>query len=187
MKIHIVTGTHPVVPGTHQSAHIDRAAAQKTAMELLGVVAASLDEPITPPADTSVWEDFQRGVQTARIMEMGGDNTDVDDDDLSAQAGFRIEIVELDAPNPRIVVEMDGGLIETVSADADVDLIVVDYDVEGADEDRIVEIPSDVGMSKDAYVSTFGRQEGDSSAWIERVSALRNRFDADQADTESAD
>ena len=177
MKIHIVSGTHPIVPGMHQSAHIDQAAAEKEAMRLLAMVAASLDDPIAPPEDASIWRDFQRGVQTARIMELGGEDTDVDDDYLSSQAGFRVEIAVLDAPNPRMVIEMDGGLIEKVSGDVDVDVIVVDYDIEGAADEDVVDVVFG-DMTKAAYISTQGRENKDDSAWIDLVEKTRDEHDA---------
>lgn len=52
----------------------------------------------------------------------------------------------------RIVIIMDGGLIEQIiTAGVPVEVLIMDYDIEGADEDRIV----DLGIDKDgpAYVS----------------------------------
>ncbi len=42
---------------------------------------------------------------------------------------------------PRIVVALDGGLVSGASSDVPVDMVVIDYDIEGADRDDIAEIP----------------------------------------------
>jgi len=45
-----------------------------------------------------------------------------------------------EAMPPRVLVVMDGGLIHEVLSDAPVSVLVVDYDVEGADEDQVVDL-----------------------------------------------
>lgn len=43
----------------------------------------------------------------------------------------------------RIAVTLEGGLVQSVLAEEPVEVIVVDYDVEGASEDEIIEIFDD--------------------------------------------
>lgn len=42
---------------------------------------------------------------------------------------------------PKVVIVLDGGLVQDILSTIAVDVAVVDYDVEGVDEDRLTEIP----------------------------------------------
>ncbi|MFJ4291276.1 hypothetical protein ACIP1U_16055 [Cupriavidus sp. NPDC089707] len=42
---------------------------------------------------------------------------------------------------PTIVVHLDGGLVQYVESDAHVNVVIVDYDLEGAGEDEIKTLP----------------------------------------------
>jgi hypothetical protein len=45
-------------------------------------------------------------------------------------------------PKPLILVNMDGGLVQDVMADCDVDVLVIDYDVGGSTpDDNVVDLP----------------------------------------------
>ncbi len=43
-------------------------------------------------------------------------------------------------PSPRIVIEMEGGLIQDITANVKTEVLVLDGDTEGGDEDKIREI-----------------------------------------------
>ena len=38
---------------------------------------------------------------------------------------------------PRVVITMEGGLIQDISTDTEMEILVLDFDIEGGDEDRI--------------------------------------------------
>jgi hypothetical protein len=61
----------------------------------------------------------------------------------------------------RIIITLDGGIIQDIEADGEVDIIVRDLDVEGADKDDIC--PPMAPDYVDAYVSrwSFGTAEND--------------------------
>jgi len=79
--------------------------------------------------------------------------------------------VEVEALTPRIVVTVEGGLIQNVMADQQVDLLVIDYDVEGCDPDDLNEVPQ-VGLDsfEPARVLRYNNATRLDSA--ERVNAL---------------
>jgi hypothetical protein len=60
----------------------------------------------------------------------------------------------------RIVVCLDGGLVTSVVAAAPLDVLVVDYDVEGADEEDLDEIDQGDGTVADAAVSRWTEGDG---------------------------
>jgi hypothetical protein len=55
-----------------------------------------------------------------------------------------------------VVVEIKGGLVTNIVADAPVRVVVLDHDTEGADDDELVEIDG-----RKAYLSSFGMTEID--------------------------
>ena len=42
---------------------------------------------------------------------------------------------------PKVVITLDGGIVEDILSDVPSDVIVIDYDVEGIEEDRLTQIP----------------------------------------------
>lgn len=61
-------------------------------------------------------------------------------------------------PNkPRLVIVMEGGVIQSVVADKPVDVMVVDYDTDGADPARLRSVPQ---------VNAHGVVLGHHSAWV---------------------
>lgn len=56
------------------------------------------------------------------------------------------------APEPHVVVTIAGGLVAEIHADAPVSLAILDYDVEGVDEDQIREIPETDGSRSEATI-----------------------------------
>ncbi len=53
--------------------------------------------------------------------------------------------------SPRIVIEMEGGLIQEITANMKVEVLVLDADTEGGDEDRIKEIANLDGSKEEVY------------------------------------
>ena len=49
---------------------------------------------------------------------------------------------------PKVIITMEGGLIQNVITDTDVDVTIIDYDAEGADEEELRQVYGD-----DAYVT----------------------------------
>ena len=54
-------------------------------------------------------------------------------------------------PSPRIVIEMEGGLIHDITANVKTEVLVLDADTEGGDEDRIKEITKWDGNREEVY------------------------------------
>jgi hypothetical protein len=52
----------------------------------------------------------------------------------------------------RIAIIMDGGLIHNILADEEVEITIVDYDVEGAEEEDLTEVPQNDGTSVEAFI-----------------------------------
>jgi hypothetical protein len=77
---------------------------------------------------------------------------------------------------PRIVVAIEGGLVSGVVGDRPISLLTIDYDVEGADEDEISEIPQDDGRTASAV---FGHWSDcgitRDPTWIDTVFAALDR------------
>lgn len=43
---------------------------------------------------------------------------------------------------PKVIIEVSSGCVREISSDIDVDVMIVDYDIQGFDEDVLIEIPS---------------------------------------------
>ena len=54
-------------------------------------------------------------------------------------------------PSPTVVIEMDGGLIQNVTANVKVEVLGLDADTEGGDEDAIREITNWDGSKEEVY------------------------------------
>lgn len=73
---------------------------------------------------------------------------------------------------PRVVVTLEGGLVSGAVADQPVNLLVIDYDVEGAADDEISEIPQDNGRTAGAIASFWtGAAITNDPAWIDAALA----------------
>ncbi|MNP09310.1 hypothetical protein D3C76_1014120 [compost metagenome] len=53
----------------------------------------------------------------------------------------------------KIVIVLEGGLVQNIVAEEPVEVLVIDYDAEGADEDEITAVPQDNGGTADAVLS----------------------------------
>jgi hypothetical protein len=76
-------------------------------------------------------------------------------DRLLELSGMTAEIQERIA-DPKIVVIMEGGLIQNVIGDRPMKIGIVDYDIEGCEPEQISEIPQGPGnKTQAAYTSVF--------------------------------
>ena len=66
-----------------------------------------------------------------------------------AREALRAAIQE--TPSPRIVIEMEGGLIQNMTANVKLEVLVLDADTEGGDEDAIREITNWDGSKEEVY------------------------------------
>lgn len=57
---------------------------------------------------------------------------------------------------PRIGINYTGGVIQSVFSDGPAELMVIDYETDMVDEDRIVTLPQDDGSASEAYAQIFG-------------------------------
>jgi hypothetical protein len=64
-----------------------------------------------------------------------------------------------ETPSPRIVIEMEGGLIQNITANVKIEVLVLDADTEGGDEDRIRQITNWDGSREEVYSSGIEEAE----------------------------
>jgi hypothetical protein len=57
---------------------------------------------------------------------------------------------------PRVLVHLDGGLVQDIIADAPVHAVVIDYDVEGADVAELFDVPQAGGSISEACRGDWG-------------------------------
>ncbi len=56
-----------------------------------------------------------------------------------------------ETPSPKIVIEMEGGLIQNITANMKTEVLILDADTEGGDEDRIRKITNWDGSKEEVY------------------------------------
>ncbi len=61
--------------------------------------------------------------------------------------------------SPKIVIEMEGGLIQEITANVKTEVLVLDADTDGGDEDRIREIANWDGSKEEIYSSGIDEPE----------------------------
>lgn len=85
---------------------------------------------------------------------------------------------ELGAPVPRIVIAIEGGMVSSVLADAETDVTLIDYDIDGCDSDVTCLIPQGLGLPPEsACRSTYEAELN--SARIDEINAAPLQFDYD--------
>ena len=42
---------------------------------------------------------------------------------------------------PKVIIEISGGCVRDVSSDTEIDVMIVDYDVQGFDKNELIEMP----------------------------------------------
>lgn len=53
--------------------------------------------------------------------------------------------------NPKILIVMEGGIIHQITADAEVEITVIDHDHDGCETDRLRTIPGATGRHSEVY------------------------------------
>jgi hypothetical protein len=74
-----------------------------------------------------------------------------------------------DAKPIRVLVNISGGLLQGASADVPIDLISVDYDTDGSDEERLVDVPQSGGGTAEGIIG--GIAVAVEPDWIDAVQA----------------
>ena len=93
---------------------------------------------------------------------------------------FNLDEQTITIPRPVIVAGLEGGIVQGASATCPVDLIVVDYDTEGADLEDIIQTPQSDGGFVEALIGEPGVVVD--PAWVEQVLAAYMAHDPDLAD-----
>lgn len=104
---------------------------------------------------------------------------------VNACAGIPTEALEGFKPDPeaiaaylratepvRVVVKLEGGLVQWVGTSSllPVEVAIIDYDTEGADDDELTAIPQDDGDTAEAFARIETADASD-PAWVERAFA----------------
>lgn len=53
---------------------------------------------------------------------------------------------------PKVIVTIEGGLVTSVLSDNDLDVVVIDYDTDGVEENELVDILQNDSTKSQAYV-----------------------------------
>ena len=56
-----------------------------------------------------------------------------------------------ESPSPRIAIEIEGGLIQNITANVKAEVLILDADTEGGDEDAIREVTNWNGSKEEVY------------------------------------
>lgn len=62
---------------------------------------------------------------------------------------------QLPKVTPRLVITLDGGLVQGIYCDVPLNAYVVDFDVEGADKSDLDQVPTLDGITEDASISAW--------------------------------
>ena len=177
-KTYVVEGCHHSVPGRPLSVHFDARAADEAALDLVKTIAQDAPQAPPAPADAGDWRRYLADVQraiAASVVDLQGDE---DEDAMAeiAQCDVSIAIVEVAAP--RVVVNIEGGLVKGGCSDVPVDFYVIDYDVEGARESEIIDLPQDEGNTAEGTMD--GHDLKVDPRWIDAVVQAHDAHDYDQ-------
>lgn len=74
---------------------------------------------------------------------------------------------------PKVVIVLEGGMIQNALCNMPIDVYVIDYDTEGANKEDITKVPQDDGTTADALVH-YAPSQNDVEAvrWIAEVERL---------------
>lgn len=67
--------------------------------------------------------------------------TEAEDRKLRVKYALPVNKDKVYALKPRVVIAVEGGVMQSIVADAEISPVVLDYDVEGVDEDKLTAIP----------------------------------------------
>jgi hypothetical protein len=148
--VYVVTGEHHAQSGRPMTVHFTSAAADAAAFDLVRTIAGDVDGVPDGTRDAAAWRGYLADVQRAIVAGRG--ETAEDDDDLDDASGCYVDIAVLEADAPRVVVSLDGGLVQGIVADIALDGYVVDYDVDGAPLRDLVDIPQTGGTTSEGLM-----------------------------------
>lgn len=86
---------------------------------------------------------------------------------------FNLVPQDITLPMPRVVVALEGGLVQGASSDLPVDMVVVDYDTEGGDDEDIVDLPQNDGSTAESFIR--GEYVDIDPAWVDAVFAVERK------------
>lgn len=178
MLTYVVEGHHHVVPGRILSVHFSARAADEAAFDLVKGIAQNAQDVPPAPADAGEWRRYLADVQrtiAAFATDLHGDE---DEDTLAEIAECDVSISVVEVPAPRVVVSVQGGLVQGGCSDVPVDFYVIDYDVEGASESSIIDIPQDEGKTSEGTMN--GHDLKIDPDWIDAVVDAYDAHDPDQ-------
>ena len=88
-------------------------------------------ENLLKPLDTITTEEFSRGGER--------------------EAREAVRKAAEETPCPKIVIEVEGGLIQNITANVKAEVLILDADTEGGDEDAIREVTNWDGSKEEVY------------------------------------
>lgn len=177
MKTYVVEGVHHTVPGRPLSVHFSARAADEAAFDLVRIIAENVDDAPPAPADAGDWRRYLADVQRAIAASATNLQGDEDEDAIAEIAECDVSIAIVETTAPRVVVSLEGGLVQGIVADVNLEGFVIDYDVEGASLSDVIDLPQDGGVTAEGTM----REEGvtTDSAWIDRVVGAYEAHDPD--------
>jgi hypothetical protein len=124
-----------------------------------------MPNPSTITAD--LLDQFEAAVERSQDLRFGKETREINlrrARELAAELGIegpppingRPAQPEVQQRKPRMVIVLDGGLVQNILANFDVEVISIDYDIDGADEEDLTPVPQGDGSVSDAYVSAHG-------------------------------
>lgn len=134
--------------------------------------------PITG-LDVRNGEHHEAALARARQACPGGSDWTVFDE--THPAGQRLAALERAAEPVQVVMHTEGGVIHEVIASGQLQLLVLDEDVEGVDEDQIWAVDG----SKLAYPSYFGFEDSGSDEQAQRARTTLDRFARERLEEDS--
>ena len=181
IKTYVVTGEHHAVPGRPISVHFSVAAADTAAFDLVRIIAQDVPDVRKADRDASGWREYLADVQRAIVIE-GGRTLDgqENDDDLIEMSDCYVDIAVVETDAPRVVVALDGGLVQGIVGDMALDAYVVDYDIEGAQLSDLIDIPQIGGDTSEGLMR--GESVDVDPLWIDSAMRAYEEHDQDAAD-----
>jgi len=177
-SVYVVTGEHHAQSGRPMTVHFTSAAADAAAFDLVRTIAGDVEGVKDATRDPSSWRGYLADVQRAIVAERG--DALEEDDELDEVSGCYVDIAVVEADAPRVVVSLDGGLVQGIVADIALDGYVVDYDTDGAPLRDLVEIPQSDNTTSEGLMR--GESVEVDSGWIDGAIGAYEAHDPDAAD-----
>ena len=164
-SVYVVTGEHHAQSGRPMSVHFTSVAADVAAFDLVKTIAGDVEGLPDVARDVASWREYLADVQRAIVAERG--ETLEDGDDLDDVSGCYVGIASVEADTPRVIVTLEGGLVQGIVGDVALDAYVIDYDTEGTPLRDLVDIPQTGGSTSEGLMR--GETVDVDPAWIARA------------------